>query len=244
MKTFIICLFALVLALIPAWSGTAADSAVQAKPEEPQAIQKTSSSGTEGMILENDFENTALFNAGAANMIGEYNRAGRWGIFSTKGPLVTTEKAHSGKQAVKLIRGGGDLLGYGEGSTGRDYEVVFWVLRPSDGSFSVFLSSENNKEICGIYIWPTPEGEMFLYNFAAGKWTPTKTNVPPDQWIKIKIVSDSANKKYGAVAQSGQTPDTWEKLNSEDGVRSITVTPAAPDKKITCYIDDVAIIKK
>ncbi|MFA6100917.1 MAG: hypothetical protein WCV67_00240 [Victivallaceae bacterium] len=244
MKTLKICLFALALAVIPARLATAADSAVQAKPGEPQAIQKTSSCGAEIMILENDFENTALFNASAANMIGEYNRAGRWGIFSTKGPLVTTEKAHSGKQAVKLIRGGGDLLGYGEGATGLDYEVVFWVHRPSDGSFSVFLSSVNNKEICGIYIWPTPEGEIFLYNFAAAKWTPTKTNVPPDQWIKIKIVSDSANKKYGAVAQSGQTPDTWEKLNSGDGVRSIKFTPAAPDKKVSCYIDDIAVIQK
>ena len=153
MKNFKIRSFALVLALIPAWSGTAADSAVQANSGEAQAIQKTSSPGAEIMILDNDFENAALFNAGAANMIGEYNLAGRWGIFSTKGPLVTTEKAHSGKQAIKLIRGGGDLLGYGEGATGRDYEAVFWVYRPADGSFSVFLSSENNKEICGIYIY-------------------------------------------------------------------------------------------
>ncbi len=223
-----------------------ADSAVQTKSAELQTAQKNSSAGSEIMILENDFENTALFNGSVVNMVGEYNRVGRWGVFSAKGPLVTTEKAHSGKQAIKLIRGGGDLLGYGEGATaaGRDYETVFWLYRPADGSFSVFLSSENNKEMCGIYIWPTPEGEMFLYNFAAGKWTPTKTTVPADQWIKIKILSDSANKKYGAVAQSEQAPDTWEKLNSEDGVRSIKFTPAAPDKKVSCYIDDVAIIQK
>lgn len=252
MKSFKICSFVLALAVVFSCSGTIANAANvenspgQAKPVDSQASQKNTSTGSETMILENDFENVALFNANVANMIGEYSRAGRWGVFSAKGPLVTTEKTHSGKQAIKLIRGGGDLLGYGEGATeaGHDYEAVFWVYRQVDGSFSVFLSSENNKEICGIYVWPTPEGEMFLYNFAARKWTPTKTTVPPEQWVKIKILSDFANKKYGVIAQNGESPDTWEKLNSEDGVRSIKFTPAAPDKKVSCYIDDVSIAKK
>lgn len=225
-----------------AFAATETDRAVQ-KISDEQTSKINSSASAGKMILESDFEKTALFNGNAENMIGEYNPEGRWGSFSAKGPVVTTEKAHSGKQSIKLIRGGGDFLGYGEGATksGCNYEAAFWIYRQADGSFSVFLNSENNKEICGIYIWPTPEGELFLYNFASGKWTPTKTRILPEQWMKVRIMSDVANKKYGAVIQDEQKPDTWESLNSEDGARGIKFTPAAPDKKVTCYIDDLRL---
>ncbi len=199
----------------------------------------------DNILLENNFEDKAIFSPAVKGSAGTVSKSGRWDTFGDKGVFLTAEQTHSGKQAVKVVRGGNPLTAsFTRGGAGAIFEVSAWVYRVKS-SFTISVSDIYRKEVCMTGVFE--DGQVCLYDFSSRSWLRSKVMMPSDTWVKLTVYGNLSDGKYTAgikTEQGGETRlEIFTATNSDDALSSFGVYPAAPPDSVT-YIDDVQIIQK
>ena len=198
--------------------------------------------------MDQDFENTEIFKPGVEKYIGHVQKPyGRWGYFSSKGAIVSQEIAASGKQSVKLLRGGQHLIFYRGQTISHidDYSVSFDVYRKKNGSF-VFVSrnTKSSKFAFGLYI--TPKGILQQRN-PAGKpfYLNTGLKIPENKWCNIKIIVSGPKRYMKLFLKPSDGPVQGAKrnipiLDKSIDINCFTINPQAPAGN-TIFIDNIKV---
>jgi len=211
-------------------------------PKKPEIVLPKSDS----ILLSNSFDDTALFNSGISGTVGVYTAVGRWSAFTAKGAVVSAEKAHSGSQAIKVIRGGSPLSAFFAKSTeGADIEFSAMVFLEKS-SFVAVLKDISGQDVAAVYI--LENGKINLRNFAGSpSYILSPLTIPQNTWVQLKITTDMKNNRYtAAVLEAGkaeQAAGIWKECNSAGSVNTVSFSPMTPDGSVT-YIDDVIVVQK
>ena len=199
----------------------------------------------DNILLENNFDDKAIFSPAVKGSAGTVSKGGRRDSFADKGVLLTAEQTHSGKQAVKVVRGGNPLTAsFPKGGTGAAFEVSAWIYRVKS-SFTMSVTDIYRKEVCMAGVFE--DGQVCLYDFSSRSWLRSKVTMPSDTWVKLTVYGNLAEGKYTAGikadAGDGTRLDISTATNSDEALSGFGVYPGAPPDSVT-YIDDVQIIQK
>jgi len=193
--------------------------------------------------IRQDFEHGGLFKTNTVGVVGSAAAAaGRWGNFGERGPLVSAARAHGGKQAVKLVRGGDGLVGWVDQEKGvgpaMDLEVHAWVWREATGSLVLAVRDGHGREALSVLV--NEEGGVCLRDSSAWKRTPL--TVPAETWTKVAVRTSRDRNTFTAAVT------TSEGREAGAGVHA-ALLPAGPVAQVlfspqgtagsACYLDDV-----
>ncbi len=158
-----------------------------------------------GDILKTGFENKALFSPEARKYRKASDNECVWGYFTDKGPIISKDTAHSGGQAVKLIKGGDYLKGLNNNKmipVDGQLEFSAWVKRKKESAFTLQLynSKMHNKAVIMFYI--QPGGQVAVSSMKDGKfsWQRLKMNFPAEKWCKLTLTTAGGDPRVFSVA--------------------------------------------
>jgi HEAT repeats len=169
---------------------------------------------------------------------------GRWGNFSKNGPLIVDNQKHNGKQCVKLIRGGKQLVASAQKTSkiNDNYVLTLWIKR-MDSAFLVYVCNKDNKQSAGIFV--AADGSVRLRNFKRRPdWKLTKLKVPSGKWVKLQIISAMKENRYRvAVFKNGkrEISTVSSEMNIKGQINTIVINAQVAMGSVT-YVDDISLL--
>jgi len=199
--------------------------------------------------IASDFEKAGLFYDGLTGTAGDANDInGRYGPFGGNGPFITAEKAYSGKQSVKLIRGGSELSVFTAKKIPDDKDCCaeVWIYRTKNSSFVLYTRNRNASDSAGIYV--LDNGGVRLRNFKGSPaWQTTQLSIPVEKWILLRVYTlRGKGKFYAAISEDRKTEtvsDIKSDINEAGETYMIRIIPQSPEGNIT-YIDNISLYYK
>ena len=196
-----------------------------------------------------DWDRSGLFAPEASGMVGDAaKRPGRWGPFGAKGPMVTSERSGKVGQAVKLVRGGDQLVGLvaqGVGG-GADYELRVSLFRCETDSgliVSVRGWAGAYRDDAGLLV--RGSGALCILDAPSQRWVDAGVAVPASRWVtlvlgvnrraatcRVRLTVDNEERAPVVTAPCGGVPQ----------VKMVSLTPQGRSGTAT-LVDEVELIE-
>jgi len=198
--------------------------------------------------LAQNFDDLQRFAAGDGMpaTVGDVRKSGgRWGGFGPDGAYIDDAVARSGKQSLKLKRGGKQVLGWtAEGpAPGWDFVAEMWVRRSPQGSFACRVRDNAGGDFMGVLV--SADGTLSLANpEEASAWKKTGLSIPQETWVLMKLAAEvTADRLLVSLEdEHGQPLGT-----AKGGLRPlgtsptrIAFSPGSPDGN-EVHLDDVRL---
>ena len=207
--------------------------------------------------LEQDFEDTSVFNADANPAALTWNGSadgvgGRW-YWGGDQIKITKANARSGEQSLLLT---GNMSAY-TGSAGwnrimsddgQNYKLSLWIYH--EGGTANFATAINtagsiysDPEAAEVFVQILDDGKVMVYDKANAAFVDTGLIVPKHHWAQVTIESlraDGANKAYVSVRPEGGVASSSEAfaIVAQD-VGTMVLRMTHQGSNAITYVDDV-----
>lgn len=195
--------------------------------------------------ISQDFEETlpAEGSFGAGDKL-----SGRWSSMSPKGTFPESKTVHSGKQSVKLVRGGGVLLGrvVNGVNEGYGYEVEVWINRAAGGALTLSAADSKGAESVAVRVDANGTVERKDEKNSA-KWDATGLIIPEGKWTQLTIRTNPLKKncQIGLNVNEEESMDGAAEapLWPTGSVERVVLT-ATGEEPSAVFIDDVKLVER
>jgi hypothetical protein len=196
--------------------------------------------------LKQDFDDPDHWLASTRGSVGNVHKvSGRWGGLLDNGPLVDATVASSGRQSLKLNRGGASFGGQAlPGITdGADYVLSIRVYpQTKSSSFLFYLKgfNESYKEEAGLFM--KEGGAIFLRDVKKDGWVDTGLKLSAKEWSTIRLRSNRNLGVYGVSIQATNQKEVHSPMSAplvqQHALRLIQLFPQPPADSVV-FIDDI-----